>query len=138
MNPWEASIPEWITAVASLIALVGLGFVWSQLRLQKQQLVRDLENDYVQRYWQIRDALDAAERGSDEERRWRIAYMRLCEDQIDLQALSGRVTEETWAQWDEAMRSELSRPIYRELLAHVSPGELTGVRALVNSSHRSS
>lgn len=133
MNPWEASVPEWITAGASVAALVGLGFVWVQLRVQKQQLIRDLENDYVQRYWQIRDHIDAARRGSKEERRWRFAYLRLCEDQIDLRRRGGGVTDRTWDQWDAGMRAELKRlPIYHELVAVCAREELVGVRALLD------
>lgn len=42
--------PGVITAVTSALALVGLLFAWLQLKAQKRQLIRDIENDYVQRY----------------------------------------------------------------------------------------
>lgn len=131
MNPWAASIPEWVTAVTSAMALVGLLFVWLQLKAQKRQLIRDIENDYVQRYWQIRDNIDASTfGGGGEERRWRLAYVRLCEDQIDLANAVG-VTPTTWRQWDAGMRAELMRfEIYRDVVkAH--PDEFRGVRALM-------
>lgn len=131
MNPWEASVPEWVTAVASLLALVGLAFVWKQLHLQKRQLIRDLENDYLQRYWQIRDNIDAAEPASPTERRWRFAYLRLCEDQIDLHNTPGSITDQTWVHWDDGMRVELRRvAMYGELIGGAHPEELVGVKAL--------
>ena len=134
MNPWEGSVPEWITALASLGALGGLLLVSSQLRMQKKQLNRDIENDYLQRYWQIRDNIDACSNAGVEQRRWRLAYLRLCEDQIDL-AQAGGVTVETWAQWDSGMRGELQRfPIYAEVIRDAHPGELAGVRSILGEA----
>lgn len=137
MNPWVASIPEWVTAVTSALALVGLLFVWLQLKAQKRQLIRDIENDYVQRYRQIRDNIDASTAGSGEERRWRLAYVRLCEDQIDLANSTG-VTPMTWHQWDAGMRAELDRfPIHAEIINDAHPDELAGVRTLLSASAQS-
>lgn len=94
-------------------------------------------NDYVQRYWQIRDAIDAAEPESAEERRWRFAYVRLCEDEIDLHDMPGRVTRATWSQWNNGMKAELlSNKLYAELIEAASSDSLVGVRSLLNGAER--
>ncbi|MFE6735219.1 hypothetical protein [Microbacterium sp. NPDC057650] len=86
----------------------------------------------MQRYWQIRDAIDAAESGSAEERRWRFAYIRLCEDEIDLHEMRGRVTRATWNQWSNGMKAELlSKDLYADLVKEAPADSLRGVRALL-------
>ena len=133
IDTWSASAPEWITAAASVLALLGVFAIAWQIVLQKRQLIRDIENDYVQRYWQIRDEIDAAAPGSDEERRWRFAYVRLCEDEIDLHEMRGRVTSATWKQWDSGMRAELAaNQLYRELIEGAPSGSLVGVREVLD------
>ena len=137
IDTWSASAPEWITAGASVLALFGVFAIVWQIFLQKRQLIRDIENDYVQRYWQIRDEIDAAEPGSAEERRWRFAYVRLCEDEIDLHDMPGRVTRATWSQWNNGMKAELlSNKLYAELIEAASSDSLVGVRSLLNGAER--
>ena len=108
---------EWaafLTAVASLVAIIVAIVQLSQLRKQR---IRDFEDLFVQRYWAIMDSLslkaiecDAPDDRAVEadDRRAVMAYLRLSEDELELRA-ERWVSPDTWEQWRAGIASQLRR-----------------------------
>jgi hypothetical protein len=73
-----------ITALGVLIAAFGVPALFVQMRLQLQQRKLELGNFYIQRYWEIDDAmLTAPPKRTDSHRHKPHRYLRLCEDEYD-------------------------------------------------------
>ncbi|WP_449372015.1 hypothetical protein [Arthrobacter psychrolactophilus] len=95
-----------ITAAALIIALF-------QIVGDRTQRLRERENLYVQRYWQLLDAMSPSlyEEGelaldSPTDRRACLSYLRLCEDQLNLRR-SGFITDRTWKIWKDGMNTQV-------------------------------
>ena len=74
---------------------------------------------YVQRYWCLMDKLSlSALRGTpssevdDEDEKVVRAYLRLCEDQLELRK-QGWLTNATWCLWSAGMEQQLNRWPFR-------------------------
>ena len=109
---------EWINAETAAVsgAVIAAAFALWQARVNR---VRQVEDVYVRRYWDILDRLPLAVlRGAPARRCGRSAdqdvqravrlYFRLSEDQADLRA-QGWVSDVVWKEWEEAIRTTLSR-----------------------------
>lgn len=101
-----STIADIVVALFTVAATVGVFFLFDQVRLQRKQLHRDLENLYVERYWTVLDRLEATKSGSRERGRAVVAYLGLCEDQCDMRQ-QDRITDETWANWGPSIHSQL-------------------------------
>jgi hypothetical protein len=130
---WTAfnAIASGFTALAVIVALF-------QLRGARQQAHRDFENLYVQRFWEISDSFSASSRTHLPDRKFKrqdipaaLAYLQLCEDEIDVRSL-GRVTNDTWRFWSDAIIAEVSQEPYQHLLTSTSP-RFKGIRDLTLS-----
>jgi hypothetical protein len=102
------TVTGWITIISVLLAVLAL-------RASQRQRLRQFETLYVQRYWSLMDGLTlAALRNSplaavatdDEKIVW--AYLRLCEDQLELRA-AGWISNATWRLWSDGMHAQLQR-----------------------------
>ncbi|KAM9866718.1 hypothetical protein ACIFOC_00483 [Leucobacter aridicollis] len=124
-----SAIADVVVALFTVIATFGVFFVIRQLRLQHKQLHRDLENLYVERYWSIRDRLDAAEPGTKERERAAVAYLSLSEDQCDMR-MQDRVTDETWVIWAPSIYGALHEEEYADILERQPTGRFLHLREM--------
>lgn len=135
---WTDALASWSTFASAIIGLLALAAIVSvgyQLRLQRTQIHRDLENLYIERYWTIMDALANAELATPDERSVRRdiairAYLQLSEDECDLRA-ADRVTDETWREWRAGIRAQLESPEFRAALDAFPEDRLSNLRKLV-------
>lgn len=93
------------TAIAVILAVAGL-------RQTQRQRVRQFEDFYVKRYWDLMDrlslgALRDQRASNDEDRKALYAYLLLCEDELDLRA-EGWISDSTWKVWGNGIKSQLS------------------------------
>lgn len=119
-----------IETIATCITAAGVLIAVLQLRASRVQRRRQFEALYVQRYWAIMDLLSLqALRGEhcedvqpqDEKAAW--AYLRLCEDELELRA-SKWVSTPTWTIWSWGMREQLQRWPFSEVWKrHVESGD---------------
>jgi hypothetical protein len=106
-------------AVQILTAFAIVMAAW-QLLFHSRQMHRDFEMLYVERYWRIMDNrstewrnggdLQPSDRGVVQD------YLQLCEDEIDLRKL-GRVTDNTWGFWANAIVAQTKSGPYAHELA---------------------
>jgi hypothetical protein len=87
-----------ITSLGVLVALVGVPVLYVQMQLQLRQRKLELGNFYIQRYWEIDDAMLMEIKGTDNHRRQRHRYLRLCEDEYDA-ASYGWLDPMHWKIW---------------------------------------
>src|SRR3954468_10915936 len=101
--------------VIDVVMTASLILTMLSLRASQRQRLRQFETLYVQRYWALLDRLsltglrgDATDEVSAEDERVVRAYLRLCEDQLELRRL-GWIGTSTWAIWIDGMRAQLGR-----------------------------
>lgn len=87
-------VVEWVT-------IIGLPLAVVQLWLGRLQERRTFEQQFVDRYWAIADAVLLDPEHAEVHRR---RYFRLTEDQFELMRL-GQVSWSTWEVWHDGIRS---------------------------------
>ena len=114
-----ADLSSIVTATAAIFAVF-------QLVAVRTQRHRDFENLYVQRYWQLLDRMPdrlylnhEISAPNPDELRLAVAYLRLCEDEVDLRK-QGFITDRTWTIWSEGILAQLQGTIYENALAEHS------------------
>ncbi|WP_028810944.1 hypothetical protein [Streptomyces flavidovirens] len=114
------------------LGAVGVGFVAfiGSLRSTVKARVKQIEDDYIGRYWHLLDLLPAEalvnqrpRRTSDEARRVARLYLRLCEDEMTLRAI-GWVSRDTWSEWRGGIRAQLHRWPVADEWQRMSTGDL--------------
>ena len=107
------------TEVVSTLTLVAVVAAVVQLRLHNQQMHRDFEGMYVQRYWALMDrrssSFQVEGRPSTSDAAVIHAYLQLCEDELDLRRV-GRITDSTWVEWARWIREQCDSAGYVEAL----------------------
>lgn len=114
--------PNWaeaVTAIISLFTLLAVGLAAIQIRHVNRQMHRELEMQYLLRFWQLMDrrsrTLRLKMRTTRDDRVLFQEYLGLCDDQVQLRSL-GRVTDHTWAYWKRDIRAMcVSPPVAKEL-----------------------
>lgn len=116
------NLSDWAD-IGTIFAAAAVVFAVFQVVGARTQRHREFENLYVQRYWQILDRLPDRLYLNHEirvprrdERRLAVAYLRLCEDEVDLRK-QGFITDRTWAIWSEGILAQLRANIYADSLA---------------------
>lgn len=116
-----------LTALA--IVFAALQFVGSQT-----QRHREFENLYVQRYWDLLDRMsfelymnESSRLLSGSDKRVVHAYLRLCEDELDLRE-QGFITDRTWKVWSSGMLAQLNSDPYASELQNLSLNDLPALR----------
>lgn len=115
-------LPNWaeaLTALLSVFTLVAVILAAIQIRHVNRQMHRELEMQYLLRFWTLMDRrsgrLKAKGRTSRADRVLLGEYLSLCEDQIQLREL-GRVTNHTWRYWSRDIRAMCaSDPVNNEV-----------------------
>jgi hypothetical protein len=111
-----------MTGLGVLIAAIGVPLFYAQLRLQNRQRKFELGNFYIQRFWEIDDAMLREPKGTDSHRRERHRYLRLCEDEYDA-ARYGWLDREHWSIWHEWLTSVKGASNLRSDLMACDPKE---------------
>lgn len=126
-----------IQNVASVVTCIAIVFVLFQLVGERKAGHRNFESLYVQRYWTIEDRISAQnvhshplEQTQQETKNARVAYLRLCEDQLELRE-KGYITDATWMVWSWGMKSQLPTSPYLALLDEMDSDELVQLREFI-------
>jgi hypothetical protein len=128
---WE--IKTWVDVAAivggmgSFFAGVGVVFAACQLRLSKQQSATSFEDAMVREYRELASTLPLpallGEPLSDELHRDKLdefyRYFDLCNSQIFLHDQK-RIRDETWAFWEEGIRSNMRRPAFARAWSEIA------------------
>ena len=112
---------EFINAAVGVATLVSVSFAGYQLHLTKEQARTSFEDSLTQQYREIirKIPVKALLKGdlSDEEHERAkddfYRYFDLCNEQIFLRQ-TNRVSERTWTQWQEGIKSHLHRPDFEK------------------------
>ena len=103
------------TAVGVVLTAAGVLLALLSLRAARLQRRRQFEMIYVQRYWTLMDGLTvdalAGRRTSclqPQDEKVALAYIRLCEDQLELRH-AGWISDETWKIWSSGLQAQLTR-----------------------------
>lgn len=115
-------LPNWaeaITAALSVATLLAVVLAAIQVRHVNRQMHRDLEMQYLLRFWTLMDRRSEkfmlAGRPTRSDRLILREYLGLSEDQSALRSL-GRVTDHTWEYWGRDIRAMCaSVPVKEEI-----------------------
>ncbi len=114
-------LPEWISALGALATVIGVGFVWKQIRLAKEIAQLDFEDGLSKEYRELAGriptkaligaGLTPCEYKDTFDELFR--YIDLSNEQIVLRARR-RIGDETWAQWSDGIRFNMKLPAFRK------------------------
>jgi hypothetical protein len=131
--------PNWaegLTALISLATLLAVLLAMIQIRHINRQMHRELEMQYLLRFWQLMDRQSAGWKTKGQLNRHDKAvvkdYLTLSEDQIQLRAL-GRVTDQTWSYWKQDIRAMCGTGPVGNILATSAPLQYAYLRNLLLS-----
>lgn len=131
--------PEIANMVAQFATVGALIFAVMQLIGARSAKHRDFENLYVERYWNLMDGFrsepwtaPSLKRLPKEDRAKIVAYLQLCEDELDLRR-NGFVSTKTWELWATGMVSQCARPAYAESILALPSGELPALRRFLET-----
>lgn len=121
-----------VLQVATLLAVVVAAW---QLLFHSRQMHREFEAMYIARYWELMDRRSTrwviSGRQTREDCVVAKSYLQLCEDEIDCRRI-GRVTDNTWAFWREAIISQTAGQPYRAVLQSSDAGDYPRLRELIS------
>jgi hypothetical protein len=114
-----------IGAIALVVTAVGaIGAVFG-LRQSYRERLRQFEAMYIIRYWAIFDqlSLDVLKGGqshtvSEPDQRAIRAYIRLCEDELEMRA-AGYIGDSTYAMWADGIVQQLRQPSFKAVWTEV-------------------
>ncbi|GGV45981.1 hypothetical protein GCM10010245_72090 [Streptomyces spectabilis] len=96
------------------LGIAALGLIFGLASAMRAR-IKEVEDVYLQHYWEILDRLPSAalvgqrnRKTSDGDRRVARLYLRLCEDELQLRA-SGWVSRWTWPGWRNGMLTQLGK-----------------------------
>jgi hypothetical protein len=128
--------------IISYVMTLSLLFGALALRASQRQRLRQLEMLYVQRYWALMDKLSlSALRGTpqttvgEEDEKVVRAYLRLCEDQLELRK-QGWLSTATWRLWSAGMNQQLRRWPFHAVWSEIrdaDAGEFALLRTLMRN-----
>jgi hypothetical protein len=128
---------SWLGLGTLVTAVVGLSLVAWQLQQQRRTMRADFGNLYIQRYWQIDDALLLEAKGSEQHRQHRHRYLRLFEDEFDVFHL-GFLDHSQWRAWHSVLNNPHDLSLVKEDLEVCNPqgDEFERLRACVSQRER--
>lgn len=116
------SVADWLGVGTLTVAAVGLCFVVFQLSEQRRAMRAQFGNLYIERFWQIDDALLLETKGTELHRRHRHRYLRLFEDEFDVARL-GFLDERQWAVWHSVLDEPEALSLVKKDLELCAPDE---------------
>lgn len=131
-------LPNWaeaLTALFSVATLIAVVLAAVQIRHVNRQMHRELEMQYLLRFWALTDRLSDKFKLKGIPTKTDTAvlreYLSLSEDQIALRSL-GRVTNHTWEYWRHDIRTMCAKGAIRDELSKTPVAEYMHVRALLD------
>jgi hypothetical protein len=110
-----------IYALASVATAIGVFLAWRQLRLTKEQAITQFEDSMAKEYRELAakiptkallgEALNAEEYEKTFDEFYH--YIDLSNEEVFLRQ-QGRISQETWSNWLDGIKSNLSRPAFRK------------------------
>lgn len=132
---------EWADVIGQFATVIAVGAAFLQLIGARAAKHRDFENLYVQRYWNLMDRFEgnpwtasSIDDLVDSDRSRVSAYLQLCEDELDLRR-NGFISTKTWGIWVDGMKSQCTRPAYKEELNAMEQGELPALRDFLENGN---
>lgn len=129
--------PNWaevVSAVFSFAAVCALVLGAVQVRHVNQQMHRELEMQYLLRFWVLMDRRTQrflrTGRPKSSDKLLMREYLGLSEDQCGLRGL-GRVTDHTWSYWSHDIRSLCGTPVVKAELDAAGAGQFVHLRRLL-------
>lgn len=108
-----------LTAITSVFTAAAVIFAAIQVTYHNRQMHRDFETLYLQRYWEVMDerskALMVEGKSRKDDEKVIHKYLDLSDDQVSLRAL-GRITDDTWRFWEEAIYQYIYYQPYRHFV----------------------
>lgn len=111
--------PEWVSAIASTVAAIGVVFAFSQLRISRNIAQLQFEDGLAKEYRELASriptkALLGAELSADEYERAfdeLFRYIDLSNEQVSLRQ-RGRISAVIWQYWCAGIRANLALPSF--------------------------
>lgn len=129
--------PNWaeaLTALLSVATLLAVILAAVQIRHVNRQMHRELEMQYLLRFWTLMDRrsekFKVRGRPTRADKVLLQEYLGLCEDQNQLRSL-GRVTDHTWSYWSRDIRAMCSTSAVKDELARADQADYPHVRRLL-------
>lgn len=118
--------PEWVSAVASCVAAVGIAFAYGQLRLSRSVAQAQFEDGLAKEYRELATKIPTnallGDALSDEEHRRTFdeffRYIDLSNEQVSLRR-RGRIGAEAWQSWSAGIQWNLSMPSFARAWAEI-------------------
>ncbi len=115
----NGKLPEWISAVGALAAVLGVGFVWKQIKLTKEIAQLEFEDGLAKEYRELASriptkallgaGLSPKEYKDTFDELFR--YVDLSNEQISLRSRD-RIRDETWSQWLQGIKFNMRLPAF--------------------------
>lgn len=126
-----------IQDAVAIVTAVAVIFVVFQLVGDRTSRHREFENLYVQRYWNLMDQLSFDPQYlppeapiSPQDRKLCLAYLRLCEDEVELRS-QGYVTDQTWLIWAEGIKAQAGTGLFIDILKNQPEEQLPALRGFL-------
>jgi hypothetical protein len=107
-----------------VVAVVGVAGLLFSLRQAYRARLRQFEEKYIERYWDILGklslpALSISDQspGSDDERAIR-SYIFLCEDELQMRK-NGYISDSAYYEWSSGMVDQFKQPMFREVWGRI-------------------
>jgi hypothetical protein len=115
----NGKLPEWISAVGALAAVVGVGFVWKQIKLTKEIAQLEFEDGLAKEYRELASRIPTkallgaglSPKEYDETFDELFRYIDLSNEQIGLRSRD-RIRDETWIQWSQGIKFNMRLPAF--------------------------
>ncbi len=146
---WPADVLTLIEVSASIATVVPVFLVWQQITLARKQATTTFEDSLNEQYRRIMESIptdiwlgsELKALGDEQRSRCRDAiyrYIDLSNEQAFLHDKK-RITDDTWIQWKEGIKSNLRLPAFEEVWIEVKekcPASFKELHALYNPLHR--
>jgi hypothetical protein len=138
------NIPNWITSIATAITALGVMLAWRQIAQAKEQAISTFEDALNAQYREIAQRLPIeALLGEPLEENARREFLKEFYSYIDFTneevflRRRGRVSRETWNDWLEGIKWNLTRPAFAAAWTEIkqrSPESFNDLRRLEKES----
>ena len=130
-------LPEWISAIANCVMVIGVLLVFFQIRLAKQQATTSFEDTMAKEYRELAAKIPTkvllGEDLTEEEYRDTFDefyhYVDLSNEEAFLWK-RGRISAETWTYWLDGIRSNLSMPSFKRAWTEIKGKDQKSFREL--------
>lgn len=138
----NGKLPEWISAIGALAAVIGVGFVWKQIKLTKEIAQLNFEDGLAKEYRELASRIPTqallgvglSPKEYQETFDELFRYVDLSNEQINLRS-RGRIREETWTQWSQGIKFNMKLPVFHRAWMEIHsavPGQFSELKKLLS------